>query len=96
MTKEKHTPGPWYVDTRQMPTGAQIHIKNDTGNNAHGVICLVKASNGRKLANANLIAAAPRLLRALQKAEYHAQVGTIPNDDDLYEISTAITKAKGE
>ena len=77
----KHTPGPWFVDAH---------------NNVLAEGCLVAfpsvaAGLEKQEANARLIAAAPELLGALQKAV--ARQGF--SNDELRDARAAITKAKG-
>ncbi len=106
MTKNEHTPGPW----KYTPTNTELvsHIIRSTDGWA---VATVTPKDGDETAqNAQLIAAAPDMLEALEGAldtmgfllaEVKAQ-GDIPQDDedlarDRYDqVLAAIAKAKGE
>ena len=77
----KHTPGPWFVDahTNVLAEGCLVAFPS------------VAAGLEKQEANARLIAAAPELLGALQKAV--ARQGF--SNDELRDARAAITKAKG-
>lgn len=55
---------PWHIH-RKPDNGIQIKVSR--GNNEDGVVCLVKAQQGRKEANARLIAAAPEMHDLLKR-----------------------------
>lgn len=95
----KHTPGRWWINEKRhddYPT--KISIETDSYN-----ICLVDGGLDQQ-ANANLIAAAPDMLEALEKCVIRLEA----NLDDEKEMgrgsmtylletcSTAIARAKGE
>lgn len=77
----KHTPGPWKIDNG----GGTTYIEDATDIS----ICRVSANN--QIANAQLIAAAPDLLEALEKA-VNRQGFT---NDELIDARKAIAKANG-
>lgn len=96
-TKTEHTPGPW-------------HAGKSAGYETHGQMLINPEADGRTIAvvyngaaNARLIAAAPELLEALQRAE-SALAHFIskeyaphrPWTDTLDHARAAIAKAKGE
>ena len=72
---DQHTPGPWIV--RQFPTGANARgqlwvmdaIPDHDGKVVANAICSVAGTNEDAAANAELIAAAPRLLTEVQRLE---------------------------
>ena len=99
-----HTPGPWYADKLQdrgafniFPAGATLALLQVAGPAHYGAHPYALAAE----ANARLIAAAPELLAAAQKAE-----SLIPHLDDMDSSHTtasvvaalraAIAKATGE
>lgn len=92
----KHTPGPWHIGVRQPNSDKFIYGQDgsevancDMLTNFHDV----------NLANARLIAAAPDMLEALEKAasiledEYQTTDCRHPSKTGLYAV---IAKAKGE
>ena len=90
-TVMQHTPGPWQCSAR--PSGPWWHI--GAGNQS---VCTVHACSKKHTpvyaamfkANADLIAAAPDLLRALQYAvEQVPELATVPG------IAAAMAKATG-
>lgn len=103
MPETKHTPGPWAVDAyRSEARNNCVYIKGPTG------ILVAQALHGpcaldptlEQLADANLIAAAPELLEALEMA---AQTWLMPFPGDCAEkwavynqAVAAIAKAKGK
>ena len=83
MSTAKHTPGPWHV-----ANGCQIRSAKDQ---------IAKAwmmRNGEGLANANLIAAAPELLAALEMVMRRGRIDD--SEEAMNQVAAAITKAKGE
>ena len=97
MSEIKPTPGPWEAK----PTGPWDGWDGWSVEDATGaVVCDAHGSqlNGRREANARLIAAAPELLEALREIFHDVKQGAIPNDDDEWwkKASTAIAKATGE
>lgn len=94
----KHTPGPWVIDYTMFRMGYDIKIKDAT---CHSLIAEISIQNDKdtELFNANLIAAAPELLKAAEDAlaflEYIAKNGSI-NDENNDLLRNAIAKARGE
>ena len=86
----KHTPGPWHIEVTHVTEGAYT-ISHGANRQGDGPECDVGKfyCSG---ANARLIAAAPDLLEALQKAVRFG--GLFP--DLKEEAEAAIAKAKGE
>lgn len=85
--KAKHTPGPWFAGTGWIGAG---HVKD-----GHVVCRLPNFPYGNSEANANLIAAAPEMLEALELTKrvfenYGASAGVCK------QIEAVIRKAKGE
>lgn len=89
----KHTPGPWDYGWEIQPNGCP------TVGHKGLMVCMVAHSakdpdqKETALANANLIAAAPDLLEALENLENDA--GQMP-DHAWQMVKSAIRKAKGE
>jgi hypothetical protein len=107
VTPAPHTPGPWriivgddyYIAADEYPKEFIGHFKGD--DNGQFIACVGNRPKDFGEANARLIAAAPALLEALQKA--HAWMLSAPEDGDpkkfradIKEISDAISAAKGE
>lgn len=93
MSESKHTPGPWY---HRSPTGFvgtvadSIMVASVYGDDPN---C---REDGRQIANARLIAAAPEMLEALQAFEAHYPLGVNPFLDDAFRSArAAIAKAEG-
>jgi len=107
----KHTPGPWYFDEDDRAVGP-------VANRSIGV-CSIMLADGdaaryhfgeQSIANANLIAAAPDLLEALEKMVEYAhqyssrertqaaamEIDETPISNDVSEARAAIARAKGE
>lgn len=85
----KHTPGPWRID----PDNFNVY--------SDGLLAQVygHTHNGERLANAQLIAAAPELLETLEMAQKAIKGGCETENDrqGLLDIISAImAKAKGE
>lgn len=113
----QHTPGPWYVEKTKeganVRTSAHLSITKKIGGVTRTstytgkAICYMAHNNKisplQKVTDANLIAAAPELLKQLERAllinKYRVAVGDIETDaftawqDDS---RAAIAKAKGE
>ena len=98
MSDTKHTPGPWHALPAR--TGFYVQSEND-------IIVDTADQNARygtidNEANANLIAAAPELLVALEAVEIAATMGfasaeILRHDSAIRKgIRAAIAKAKGE
>jgi hypothetical protein len=102
------TPGPWHVHTN-------IGRKGETGVIADGAPCIIAIMGNQKewpaetANNAQLIAAAPELLEALEfcytwlenmRHEFRGKVPMSPHmprpDMGLSDVAAAIAKAKGE
>lgn len=71
---DKHTPGPWNVNTTKVD-GAIVrwHIASDKHGSVYPVcehVIECEPSGAEQLANASLIAAAPELLAACKRAAY--------------------------
>lgn len=86
--------GPWMVEVKPTPTGQSLRIVCQN----HGVVALVKNGGDHKLANANLMAAAPDLLNALELARDHLEVCNHEGEEDeaLAQINAAINNAIGK
>lgn len=96
MENFKGTPGPWVAhdDEESMATSV---IMNDFGD----ILCVVgtyMTSFEEDYANANLIAAAPELLEALQRmvSKSHKQNWNDAYPEELQSAQAAINKAMGE
>jgi hypothetical protein len=93
----KHTPGPWEV--REGKTGdRKIFVKGVR--DSYGALAVVKAREGREhinTADAQLIAAAPDLLKCLKEAVANFDVMDHGEgeDDPLNEWRETIAKAEG-
>jgi len=92
MSRSKHTPGPWKVDTVsttiEFINAKVIHSPDDY---IHA--CLM-GSDKTQEANANLIAAAPELLECLNHLFYNCEAKT--TIEWIFKIKEAIAKAKGQ
>lgn len=91
-----HTPGPWDAFAT-----AQHEIRITTGGPAGHLICTlpIRRNPGRvliNLANGRLIAAAPDMLAALEKAVAGYRVYTHADQAVLDQMRAAIAKARGE
>lgn len=98
--KTKHTPGPWTivdenelgtVNSEKEPYG--IYADGDESVRVAGIMCeyLAPSEVG---ANAQLIAAAPEMLAALQRV---MQLAVSADGDETFEqVKAAIAKATGE
>lgn len=84
----KHTPGPWTIDNSNGAT----YINQ--GNQPIVPITICRLTSNHTTANANLIAAAPELLEALEGIRELMGIDwLLPEFDEARE---AIAKAKGE
>lgn len=95
MSKPRHTPGPWTY------TGNVFEaIKDASGEIV--VYGLGPGSINQTDANARLIAAAPELLKALEKVRVYLLQRTIDNPEDqeaqlaLIDVQVAMEKAEGK
>ncbi len=92
--KAKHTPGPWFTppEGRNFPDAWwSVDARYASGKNIG--IALISTS----YADACLMAAAPDLLAACEKALAHLQaLHPLTGDEDFGDIEQAIAKAKGE
>ena len=101
--KAAHTPAPWLIEwnAAQGGEGHYITDSNDMGELSRIAAVLFHDDAGETRANARLIAAAPELLAALERA-YMALIGYLPahrngvTDAAIGAASAAITKATGE
>ena len=100
------TPGPWMVLWGQHPETAkpELRIVSDPEDCDNEVICVLEGSDARDEANANLLAAAPTMLkalRALMPFENLAVIGdgTGTRDDEIRQrfalARAAIAAAEG-
>ena len=91
MNKIKPTPtsGPWTIDERYHGSYAiEPNVAWLGASSSH--------QNGENLANAQLIAAAPDLLEALQEMTRFCETGDYDGKDPLDVALQAIAKAKGD
>jgi len=97
----KHTPGPWGTE-ESLPRGDDGHISVWVSHHGNGITEIVRGENLKeRRANARLIAAAPEMLEALNRA--HLEIIGLLNDGDfktnitldLGYIVDAIAKAEG-
>lgn len=78
----QHTPGPWTIELGQIANAGQIFIKgNEYGNHHKQGVCKLgyaydKYGNDLREQNARLIAAAPKLLKAVELA-YRLSMATL-------------------
>lgn len=90
----KHTPGPWRVEGRMTERGALTghiisHGRNGYGDGPDGYVCKTK---GTSEADANLIAAAPELLKALTMIAEMDGDQPARSDWDMVRIARAALK----
>lgn len=90
----KHTPGPWHVVEKAEHKGQGILHIVEEGGDPYWDIATLMTHDEELEANARLIAAAPELLEAAQKAldECVDLIGT----DEGEALEAAIKKALGE
>lgn len=103
--KFKYTPGPWIVIDERTTSGHPIKaIRRGDGKSVYNIAILGDRmpSPAQWQPNAQLIAAAPELLGALELYEMHLQklrdqIGITEAERELlYRIRKAIAKARGE
>jgi len=103
--KTKHTPGPWVMDIEKQTTGHWYYKivteEKPLGNYPLHICTLNKFKDETHLKNANLIAAAPEMLKALMQIYTKLcseQFQYLQNDfeNELINIEKAIQKARGE
>ena len=90
-----HTPGPWRIDPRPFSGYGAVHV-------SCGQYIVAKALGQTQsceteaTANARLIAAAPKLLKALKLAVLQNSHDMLMTGDELRICESAIAKATGE
>lgn len=93
---QKYTPAPWHVIEKEAHKGKGIlHIVEEVGNQNLEIATMMAVGHEKEFqANARLIAAAPELLEAAEKAiEYCVDlIGT----EEGNALIAAIAKAKGK
>lgn len=90
MADAKHTPGPWHVSGEDV--GRAQHYLHIGAKSSPMVLASMNEIHTNTPANARLIAAAPELLEALQRAvHWHDQLSSF----DLDRMRAAIAKATG-
>lgn len=98
----KHTPGPWaVVRTPKGETGPTRIILAGSKDHYSGEICVLYTNPDGSTGNADLIAAAPEMLKALKHAEIEIveYLEFLPKPHDcektLAAVRAAIAKAEG-
>jgi len=101
----QHTPGPWFVQPAKGPDGATLYHDIVPATHDHSyrgcvasvsdAVCIDGITAAEAFSNANLIAAAPDLLAALQRAERCIRTYTdcSKRECDLEGIRAALAKA---
>ena len=89
-----HTPGPWTFD-RAIPADDTVSRIVRAGNDHIAVVMDLDGAAQEAVDNARLIAAAPQMLRALQRLT-RPDDGRGPADEDLAYAMGAIRAATGE
>jgi hypothetical protein len=89
-----HTPGPWTFD-RAIPADDTVSRIVRAGNDHIAVVMDLDGAAQEAVDNARLIAAAPQMLRALQRLT-RPDDGRGPADDDLAYALDVIRAATGE
>lgn len=99
----KYTPAPWQAGKYSSIVGVPITAQPDKTKNTMVIVGTQQArSKEEAIANANLIAAAPELLEALEAVnkEIYATMGSTLTEDRYFKLRElccdAIAKAKGE
>ena len=92
MNAPKHTPGPWRVDRQN--TGPLASEWIIAGERPRYLAEVGDCGSGCAAANANLIAAAPELLEALEMVMRRGRIDD--SEEAMNQVAAAITKAKGE
>lgn len=92
--KTKHTPGPWKVLEIKNDKELMFIVKSDERmiGSFHG---FYSDADDKLKADANLLAAAPEMLEALDYAQECIEKG-IKSDDFLWQLDALIKKARGE
>ena len=89
-----HTPGPWRVARNWRDKLAIVGPTNDRVSTASDRICnLPHRKNGEGEANADLIAAAPELLEALE-AVLTVEIPIVTMQEDWHRIKPIVEKAR--
>lgn len=92
--KTKHTPGPWKVLEIKNDKELMFIVKSEERmiGSFHG---FYSDADDKLKADANLLAAAPEMLEALDYAQECIEKG-IKSDDFLWQLDALIKKARGE
>jgi hypothetical protein len=91
----KHTPGPWVSSDNGPAFDSYIHALKNNGDAFKFVAMIpIKTNPKETRANAQLIAAAPEMLAALERV-MQLQV-SVQGDEVFDQVVAAIKKAKGE
>jgi hypothetical protein len=97
--KLKHTPGPWFINSRHLEDGGTWITINEVEGSDAGFAAAYSSYVGKDqaIANAHLIAAAPEMLAILEKITRRWN----KENDDVYigeyqEAMEIISKAKGK
>lgn len=102
MKNFKGTPGPWFFAAKHDDCEVRYVCKGENYNRCNDVCTLYTGSAEEQYANANLIAAAPELLEALQLIlSVHGEMGdsnvwSINKSHEGRKARAAIDKALGE
>ncbi|MED5545748.1 MAG: hypothetical protein VYD90_10905 [Pseudomonadota bacterium] len=91
----KHTPGPWYVEDGEKG----VWVNSDALASKGIAVVVNYCGDEARRANAQLLAAAPELLEALEEAELHLRdfANVLSYDPvEADEARVAIAKARGE
>lgn len=95
MKQPKHTPGPWRVERHDGKT--EIWSQNHFVARVDDALFMSAKKHGLEDGNARLIAAAPEMLEALASAlNFINGYGEQTKAGIIYEIKSAIAKARGE
>ncbi len=100
MTESKHTPGPWAVSSRPIPS-TRPNLEGWVIDPVDPTKTIATAwglkKNGEAQANARLIAAAPDLLAACERMAKHLKQNSMPEIQGIAcDLFQAIAKAKGK
>jgi len=96
-----HTKGPWFVDCNIPPNGMGVFVRVGANGRDLGIPISAQDDKGDRTADANLIAAAPDLLKVCKKALLlleNMTSGEYANGRDKavrLHLAQAIAKAKG-
>ena len=90
----KHTPGPWHVltDVDRIRDSARIFA----GSKFIGMVGNSDDTHEQTYSNAELVAAAPELLEALEDLMYWLNICSTPTLQSIEIANQVIAKAKGE